>query len=128
MGCRLDQPLDFTDKVDAEVMLKREQGCDQKHAKHENADGEFDHLEYHVNQNNRDQQSAGSDQGGIHGLSPHLTKAPNEYYFMRKTAKQGSYILRLKNCTARSCLRAAESVLKVPKLRRFPVLGFFLRE
>ena len=35
---------------------------------------------------------------------------------------------RLKYCTARSCLFAAASVLKVPRLRLFPVLGFFLRE
>ena len=34
----------------------------------------------------------------------------------------------LKYCTARSCASAALRVLNVPKLRRLPVLGFFLRE
>ena len=35
---------------------------------------------------------------------------------------------RLKNCTALSCFSAAARVLNVPRLRRFPVLGFFDRE
>src|ERR1700675_4920893 len=35
---------------------------------------------------------------------------------------------RLKYCTARSCFMAAARDLKVPRLRRLPVLGFFLRE
>src|ERR1700692_1996235 len=35
---------------------------------------------------------------------------------------------RLKYCTARSCFCAAARVLKVPRLRRLPVFGFFLRE
>jgi hypothetical protein len=35
---------------------------------------------------------------------------------------------RLKNWTARSCFIAASLVLNVPKLRRLPVWGFFLRE
>ncbi len=34
----------------------------------------------------------------------------------------------LKNCTARSCLFAPASEENVPKFRRLPVLGFFLRE
>src|SRR2546423_988996 len=38
-------------------------------------------------------------------------------------------LYRLLNiCTARSCLRAAASEPKVPRLRRRPVVGFFLRE
>jgi hypothetical protein len=36
--------------------------------------------------------------------------------------------LRLKYCTARSCFSAAARVLKMPRFRRVPVLGFFLRE
>src|SRR5206468_402925 len=35
---------------------------------------------------------------------------------------------RLKYWTARSCLSAASRVLKVPRFRLFPVIGFFLRE
>jgi len=35
---------------------------------------------------------------------------------------------RLKNCTARSCFSAAARLGNVPRLRRLPVLGFFLRE
>ena len=35
---------------------------------------------------------------------------------------------RLKNWTAFSCFFAAALVLNVPRFRRFPVLGFFLRE
>src|SRR5687768_11713398 len=35
---------------------------------------------------------------------------------------------RLKNCTARSCFSAAARVRNVPRLRRLPVFGFFLRE
>ncbi|HZU31909.1 MAG TPA: hypothetical protein VFB79_12390, partial [Candidatus Angelobacter sp.] len=35
---------------------------------------------------------------------------------------------RLKYCTARSCALAFSSDENVPRLRRFPVLGFFLRE
>src|ERR1700674_90104 len=35
---------------------------------------------------------------------------------------------RLKNCTARSCFFAAAKLLKVPRLRRRPVLGFTFRE
>lgn len=35
---------------------------------------------------------------------------------------------RLKNCTAFSCFFAAALVVNVPRFRRFPVLGFFLRE
>jgi hypothetical protein len=35
---------------------------------------------------------------------------------------------RLKYCTSRSCCLAASSVLKVPRLRRFPVDVSFLRE
>lgn len=38
------------------------------------------------------------------------------------------YPLRLKNCTARSCLSAAARVLKVPRFRRLPVFGSFLSE
>jgi hypothetical protein len=34
----------------------------------------------------------------------------------------------LKNCTARSCFSAAARVLKVPRLRRLPVVGFFFFE
>ena len=34
----------------------------------------------------------------------------------------------LKNCTARSRASAALRVLNVPRLRRLPVFGFFLRE
>jgi hypothetical protein len=34
----------------------------------------------------------------------------------------------LKNCTARSCFFAAAIEENVPKFRRLPVLGFFLRE
>jgi hypothetical protein len=34
----------------------------------------------------------------------------------------------LKNCTAFSCFFAAARVLKVPRLRRLPVFGFFFRE
>ncbi len=34
----------------------------------------------------------------------------------------------LKYCTARSCVSAAFLVLKVPRFRRLPVLGSFLRE
>jgi hypothetical protein len=36
--------------------------------------------------------------------------------------------LRLKNCTAFSCFFAAARDLNVPRFRRFPVFGFFLRE
>src|SRR5580704_11190684 len=35
---------------------------------------------------------------------------------------------RLKYCTARSCFSAAARLSKVPRLRRRPVFGFFLRE
>src|SRR5258708_4958314 len=35
---------------------------------------------------------------------------------------------RLKNCTARSCFSAACRLLNVPRFRRLPVFGFFLRE
>src|SRR5262245_38873374 len=35
---------------------------------------------------------------------------------------------RLKNWTSRSCLSAAAFELKVPRLRRLPVLGLSLRE
>ena len=35
---------------------------------------------------------------------------------------------RLKYCTARSCFCAAARLAKVPRLRRLPVFGFFLRE
>src|SRR6202035_1881034 len=35
---------------------------------------------------------------------------------------------RLKYCTARSCALAFSIVEKVPRLRRFPVFAFFLRE
>src|ERR1041384_1907392 len=35
---------------------------------------------------------------------------------------------RLKNCTAFSCFLALASDENVPRLRRLPVLGFFLRE
>jgi len=38
------------------------------------------------------------------------------------------YPRRLKNCTARSCRSASVSVLKVPRLRRLPVFGFFFLE
>src|SRR5438128_9398278 len=39
-----------------------------------------------------------------------------------------SHQWRLKNCTARSCCLAFSSDENVPKLRRLPVCGFFLRE
>jgi hypothetical protein len=39
-----------------------------------------------------------------------------------------NYPRRLKNCTARSCFSAAARVLKVPRFRRFPVLGSFFLE
>ena len=44
------------------------------------------------------------------------------------TRGRASYPPRLKNCTARSCFSAAARVPNVPRLRRFPVFGSFLRE
>ena len=41
---------------------------------------------------------------------------------------KSSYPARLKYWTAFSCFFAATLVWKVPRLRRFPVFGFFLRE
>lgn len=38
------------------------------------------------------------------------------------------YEFRLKYCTSRSCCLACSSVLNVPRLRRLPVAGSFLRE
>jgi hypothetical protein len=42
--------------------------------------------------------------------------------------RSSAYARRLKNCTAFSCFSAAARVLNVPRLRRFPVFGFFVRE
>jgi protease I len=44
------------------------------------------------------------------------------------SSRSGGYVARLKYCTARSCFSAAARVVKVPRLRRRPVFGFFLRE
>jgi hypothetical protein len=46
----------------------------------------------------------------------------------RLPAERHSHPRRLKYWTARSCFSAAARVLKVPRLRRLPVLGSFFRE
>ena len=48
--------------------------------------------------------------------------------FLVKSESRTHQRARLKNWTARSCFSAAARVANVPRLRRLPVFGFFLRE
>ena len=52
-----------------------------------------------------------------------MLSLPCLFYRLGKTSQR-----RLKYCTAFSCFFAAAFVLNVPRLLRFPVLGFFFRE
>jgi hypothetical protein len=67
------------------------------------------------------EEQVGADAAGLIALERPRDDAARQY---RARGRQ----CRLKNWTARSCACAASRVLNVPRLRRFPVLGFFLRE
>jgi hypothetical protein len=58
--------------------------------------------------------------------------APKKAFFYSlndwRCAAAAYQLRRLKNCTSRSCFSAAARVVNVPKLRRWPVLGFLFDE
>src|SRR5205814_92922 len=57
-----------------------------------------------------------------------LSRVPVPRIALCAAAPQPELSYRLKNWTARSCFLAAARLLNVPRLRRLPVFGFFLRE